>query len=202
VTPTSLDLGLIGNGTICALVDSTGDIVWGCFPRLDGDPTFCSLLGGDGHFAIELVDAVRHEQEYLANTAILVTRAFDDKGGAIEITDFAPRFRQYGRMFCPMMLVRRIQRLAGHPRVRVQLQATCGYGRAPRGVTFGSNHVRFVGDDGRRSCSRTPSRCCSAPTRPRRRGRARSACAFSPRPRPTGTTGCARWRSRSSGRTR
>jgi GH15 family glucan-1,4-alpha-glucosidase len=148
VTPTSLDLGLIGNGTICALVDSTGDIVWGCFPRLDGDPTFCSLLGGDGHFAIELVDAVRHEQEYLANTAILVTRAFDDKGGAIEITDFAPRFRQYGRMFCPMMLVRRIQRLAGHPRVRVQLQATCGYGRAPRGVTFGSNHVRFVGDDG------------------------------------------------------
>ena len=148
MTPVSLDLGLIGNGTIGALVDPTGDIVWGCFPRLDGDPTFCSLLGGSGHFAIELMGAVRHEQEYLANTPILVTRAYDDLGGAIEITDFAPRFRQFGRMFCPMMLVRRIQRLAGRPRVRVQLQATCGYGRAPRGITWGSNHVRFVSDDG------------------------------------------------------
>ena len=147
MTP-SLDLGLIGNGTIAALLDPTGDIVWGCFPRLDGDPTFCSLLGGAGRFAIELMGAVRHEQEYLANTAILVTRAYDDKGGAIEISDFAPRFRQYGRMFCPMMLVRRVRRLAGRPRVRVQLQATCGYGRASRSITWGSNHVRFVSDDG------------------------------------------------------
>ena len=147
MTP-SLDLGLIGNGTIAALVDPTGDIVWGCFPRLDGDPTFCSLLGGGGHFAIELVGAVRHEQEYLPNTAILVTRAYDATGGAIEISDFAPRFRQFGRMFCPMMLVRRVQRLAGLPRLRVQLRPTYGYGRAPRTITWGSNHVRFVSDDG------------------------------------------------------
>jgi GH15 family glucan-1,4-alpha-glucosidase len=147
VTP-SLDLGLIGNGTIAALLDPTGDIVWGCFPRLDGDPTFCSLLGGAGRFAIELVGAVRHEQEYLANTPILVTRVYDATGGAIEITDFAPRFRQFGRMFCPMMLVRRITRLAGLPRVRVQLHPTSAYGRTPRSITWGSNHVRFVSDDG------------------------------------------------------
>jgi len=144
----SLDLGLIGNGTIGALVDPQGDIVWGCFPRLDGDPTFCTLLGGAGHFGIELVGAVRHEQEYLANTPLLVTRSFDGTGGAIQITDFAPRFRQFGRMFCPMMLVRRIQRLAGLPRVCIRLHATRGYGRGPREITFGSNHVRFVGDDG------------------------------------------------------
>ena len=148
MTPMSLDLGLIGNCTVASLVDGAGDIVWGCFPRLDGDPAFCSLLGGAGRFAIELAGAVRHEQEYLANTPILVTRVFDQAGGAIEITDFAPRFRQYGRMFCPMMLVRRIQRLAGHPRLRIRLTPTCGYGRAPRSVTWGSNHVRFVSDDG------------------------------------------------------
>src|SRR5439155_1394530 len=34
---TSLDLGLIGNGTIGALLNPTGDIVWACFPRFDGD---------------------------------------------------------------------------------------------------------------------------------------------------------------------
>ena len=147
MTPASLDLGLIGNGTIGALVDPMGDIVWGCFPRFDGDPAFCSLLGGSGHYAIELAGAVRHEQEYLLNTAVLVTRAFDGAGSAIEITDFAPRFRQFGRMFCPMMLVRRIHRLAGHPRVRVRLAPTRDYGRAPRSITWGSNHVRFVSDD-------------------------------------------------------
>jgi hypothetical protein len=40
----SLELALIGNGRIGLLVDSEGTIVWGCFPRFDGDPTFCALL--------------------------------------------------------------------------------------------------------------------------------------------------------------
>ncbi len=41
---TSLDLALIGNGTVGALVDPLGEVVWACFPRFDGDPAFCSLL--------------------------------------------------------------------------------------------------------------------------------------------------------------
>ena len=83
----SLDLALIGNGTVAALVDPAGEINWGCFPRFDGDPAFCSLLSGGeegddefGLFAVELVDAVRTEQEYLVNTPILVTRAYDGSG--------------------------------------------------------------------------------------------------------------------------
>ena len=148
---TSLDLALIGNGTIGALVDPAGDIVWGCFPRFDGDPAFCSLLGGAGVFAIELVDGVRQEQEYLPNTPILVTRLFDAGGGegggsGVEVTDFAPRFRQFGRLFCPTMLIRRIKRIAGNPRVRVRLHPTYDYGRARRTTTCGSNHIRFEGE--------------------------------------------------------
>jgi GH15 family glucan-1,4-alpha-glucosidase len=103
----SLNLGLIGNGTIAALIDSAGEIKWGCFPRFDGDPAFCALLRSDkdrddelGFYAIDLLNSVRTEQEYQINTPILVTRAYDADGGAIEITDFAPRFRQYGRIFC------------------------------------------------------------------------------------------------------
>ncbi len=42
--PRNLDLALIGNGAIGLLVDSTGAVVWGCFPRFDGDATFCALL--------------------------------------------------------------------------------------------------------------------------------------------------------------
>ena len=40
----TLDLGIIGNGSIAALVDGGARIVWGCVPAFDGDPAFCALL--------------------------------------------------------------------------------------------------------------------------------------------------------------
>jgi hypothetical protein len=84
----SLDLALIGNGTVAALIDGTGQFAWGCFPRLDGDPVFCALLAGAeagdfGVFAVDLLDTVRTEQHYLVNTPILVTRSYDAEGGAM-----------------------------------------------------------------------------------------------------------------------
>ncbi len=145
----SLDLALIGNGTIAGLINPEGDIVWGCFPRFDGDPVFCRLLQGEtpdrshGVFKIELVDLVRVEQEYEVNTPVLVTRAFDSSGGSIEITDFAPRFRQYGRVFCPVMLVRRVRRLSGSPKMRVCVRPSANYGTGPMRATSGSNHIRY-----------------------------------------------------------
>ena len=149
----SLDLALVGNGTIGVLVNPLSEVVWGCFPRFDGDPAFCSLLRPPTHasdfgsFVVELTDLARTEQEYLVNTPILVTRLYDRAGAAVEITDFAPRFHLYGRMFCPMMLVRQIKRVAGHPRIRVRLRPARDYGRAPTETTCGSNHIRYAGAD-------------------------------------------------------
>ena len=149
----SLELGLIGNGTISALVTPEAEITWACFPRFDGDPAFCSLLTnrtgteGTGFFLVEMLDMVRCEQEYLENTPILVTRMYDEDGGILEVTDFAPRFEQFSRLFCPMALVRRVARIAGHPRVRIRLRPACQYGRFPAERTYGSNHVRFIGGD-------------------------------------------------------
>jgi hypothetical protein len=143
----TLDLALIGNCTVGALVDARAKIVWGCFPRFDGDPVFCSLLRNTddyGFSAIELADCERTEQHYLENTAILVTRLYDCHGGGIEVTDFAPRFGQYGRMFRPMMLVRRIRRLGGSPRLTLRVRPACNDGTARPEVTWGSNHIRYV----------------------------------------------------------
>jgi len=145
----TLDLALVGNCGIAALVNPAGEIVWGCMPQPDSDPVFCSLLrarradGDFGFFAVELADLARSEQQYLDNTPILVTRLYDRRGGAVEITDFAPRFLQFGRMFCPMTLVRQVRRLAGSPQVTMRLRPATGYGAAPARVTFGSNHVRY-----------------------------------------------------------
>lgn len=141
------DLALIGNCTIGALIDGMGRIVWGCFPRFDGDPTFCSLLREDdalGVFGIEIADFERAEQHYLENTAILVTRLYDRHGGGVEITDFAPRFGQYGRMFRPMMLVRRLKRIGVSPRLTFRIRPACSHGSGRPTVTWGSHHVRYV----------------------------------------------------------
>jgi GH15 family glucan-1,4-alpha-glucosidase len=143
----TLDLALIGNGAIGALVDARANIIWGCFPRFDGDPVFCSLLKNTddyGFFAVDLEDCERIEQHYLENTAILLTRLYDRQGGAVEVTDFAPRFGQYGRLFRPMMLVRRIRRLCGSPRLILRLRPACDDGAARPAVTQGSNHIRYV----------------------------------------------------------
>ncbi len=143
----SLDLAIIGNCTVGALIDARANITWSCFPRFDGDPVFCTLLKESedyGFFAVDLADCERIEQHYLENTAILVTRLYDCHGGAIEITDFAPRFGQYGRMFRPMMLVRRIRRLGGSPRLTLRLRPACDEGAVRPTVTWGSNHIRYV----------------------------------------------------------
>ena len=150
---TSLDLALVGNGTIGVLVNPLSEVVWGCFPHFDGDPAFCSLLrertrdSDFGFFVVELTDVARAEQEYLVNTPVLVTRLYDRTGAGVEITDFAPRFHQYGRMFSPMMLVRQIRRIAGNPRIRVRLRPAQRYGHAPAETTCGSNHIRYAGAD-------------------------------------------------------
>lgn len=148
-----LDLALIGNGSIGALIDPAGEVVWACLPRFDGDAVFCSLLrerGAEddfGFFVVELIGMVRAEQEYVTNTAVLVTRLYDAAGNAVELADFSPRFRQFGRLFCPMTMVRRVRRLAGSPRIRVRLRPATEYGRRRPEMTYGSNHVRYVGTD-------------------------------------------------------
>ncbi|WP_088279138.1 glycoside hydrolase family 15 protein [Ideonella sp. A 288] len=148
-TPASLDLGLIGNCAISALVDARARVVWCCMPRFDSAPVFHALLhdGPDpdeGTMTIELEGCIGSEQAYDPGTAILRTRLFDDAGNAVEVCDFAPRFRHHERMFRPAQLVRRLRPLAGHPRVRVTVRPVGRWGAEPPALTRGSNHLRFV----------------------------------------------------------
>lgn len=147
---TSLDLGIIGNGTINALIDARGSIVWHCVPAFDGDPVFCSLLSprfaDAGFFDIVLENETESHQRYLDNSAVLVTTLTAKDGAQIEITDFAPRYKQHGRTFHPMQILRRVRPLAGSPRVALRLKPLTGYGGRKPEQTFGSNHVRYLLD--------------------------------------------------------
>src|SRR5688572_21892267 len=90
-----LNLAVIGNSIVAALVDRRARIVWYCLPRLDGDPVFSSLLGGDepetGFYEVALENFASSTQEYQPNSAILTTTLTDTRGGAVRVTDFAPR---------------------------------------------------------------------------------------------------------------
>lgn len=146
----TLDLGLIGNCNVAALIDKRAHIVWYCLPRIDGDPIFHSLLGapperaGDGDFSIEIDGYVESEQAYIENTAILrtVLRSAD---GSVEIIDFAPRYESRGRAYRPKTLIRLIRPLSGTPRIRIKVRPGFEYGAVNPVLTYGSNHIRFVG---------------------------------------------------------
>ena len=148
MTQANLDLGVIGNGSFGALVDARARVVWSCLPAFDGDPAFCALLsprehdGGD--HSIELEDFDYSEQAYLHNTAVLRTVLHDRHGGAVEIIDFAPRWRENGRFFRPVMLLRKVTPLNGNPRIRVRIRPLADWGARLPDTTWGSNHLRWV----------------------------------------------------------
>jgi GH15 family glucan-1,4-alpha-glucosidase len=149
---TNLNLAPIGNCHVSALIDRFGRYVWACLPRPDGDPVFCSLLGGDraseeaaGFWDIHLEGLVDHEQTYLRNTAVLRTVLRDGSGGAVEIIDFCPRSELRGRSYRPGAFARIVRPLSGNPRVRVRLRPAINWGAGRAETTFGSNHIRYVG---------------------------------------------------------
>ena len=145
----TLDLAAIGNCAIASLIDRNARHVWFCFPRLDADPVFSALLGGDapthGFMDVVVRDAVETSQCYLANTAVLETVITDRHGGKVRIVDFAPRFERFGRRFRPPMLVRRIEPLAKRTRLAVRIRPLFDHGADQPSISVGSNHVRFTG---------------------------------------------------------
>ncbi|MDQ7246447.1 glycoside hydrolase family 15 protein [Dongia sedimenti] len=154
----SLDLAVIGNSSVSAMIDRQARIVFASLPRLDSDPVFCSLLRGgagadatqqDGTFSVELRDFASSEQSYIDNTAVLHSVLTDDDGGAVEIVDFAPRYDEHNRIHRPPMLVRRITPVAGRPMIRVVVRPMGDYGKSSLRAVRGSHHIVFMGDRNR-----------------------------------------------------
>ncbi len=143
-----LELWPIGNCQISALIDDQGALVWGCIPRVDGDPVFCSLLNGEnrdaGVWRFELEGQVSARQEYIRNTPILVTRLEAKDGSAAEILDFCPRFEGKGRMYRPVAISRIVRPIAGSPRIRIVLRPMKNYGAQIAETTNGTNHIRYL----------------------------------------------------------
>ena len=143
----NLDLWPIGNCQVSALIDTHGRFAWGCAPRVDGDPVFSALVNGDdpeaGFWHIELQGCEAITQRYIRNTPILITRMEDDDGNAVEITDFCPRAGRGDRIYRPTAWVRRVEAVAGSPRITVRLRPHSDHGARIARSVQGSNHLRY-----------------------------------------------------------
>src|SRR5271165_5282616 len=144
----NLDLALIGNSCVAALVDRDARIVWWCFPYFDSDPVFSRLLADDeekGFCDITLAGLVETESHYMRNTAIVETIMTDARGAKLRVADFAPHFDLFEREYRAPQIIRRIEPLAGLPRIAIRVRPTHNYGRPTTNVVAGSNHARYVG---------------------------------------------------------
>jgi GH15 family glucan-1,4-alpha-glucosidase len=150
MTDPGLDLAVIGNGRTAALVDSSARMVWWCFPRFDSDPLFSRLLAGSeekGFTDVVLDDVAEVHSEYVRNTAVVTTLLTDQHGNSVRVTDFAPRFQQFGRVHRPPQLFRIIEPVSGLPRISIRVRPTHNYGRPIVRRSTGSNHIRYHDDE-------------------------------------------------------
>ena len=101
--------------------------MWWCFPYFDSDPVFSRLLAGDedkGFCEVALADMVETDSHYQRNTAIVETVLTDSHGAKVRVSDFAPRFERFEREYRPPQIIRRIEPMAGLPRVTIRVRPT------------------------------------------------------------------------------
>lgn len=141
------NLGLIGNCSYQALVDTNASVKWLCWPKFDSSFVFGGLIDEEkgGTFSINPTNPIQSTcQEYIKNTNVLTTE-ISTTDGRYKLTDFAPRFEQYDRHYKPLMFIRKLEPMEGTPEVNVRCQPRGDYGKIIPKVLFGSSHLRFQG---------------------------------------------------------
>jgi glucoamylase len=142
-------MGVIGNCSYLAYIDTRADVKWMCLPRFDSSFLFGSLLDEEkgGHFYIRPTDEqCSSRQYYIPNTNVLCTE-FRCRDGRFVVKDCAPRMRIHDRQFRPLMLIRKIELLEGEPAINICCQPRGDYGRQLPESVIASNHVRYFNLD-------------------------------------------------------
>lgn len=143
------NLGIIGNCSYIAYVDTSANVRWLCLPRFDSSFIFGSLLDPvkGGEFSVRPAgEKYSSSQYYIKNSNILVTE-FKVNVGSFRVTDFAPRFYQYDRYYKPQMMIRKIEPVSGNSFIKITCKPVGAYGDITPEVVKGSNHIRFLNLD-------------------------------------------------------
>ncbi len=140
------DMGVIGNCSYLAYINTRADVKWMCVPRFDSSFLFGSLLDEEkgGHFYVRPdQENFENSQYYVENTNVLCTE-FATLGGRFKVIDCAPRMTIHERQFRPSMLIRKLELISGAPVVKVKCDPRGDYGRTVPEIVTGSNHIRYM----------------------------------------------------------
>ncbi|MFT5641055.1 MAG: GH15 family glucan-1,4-alpha-glucosidase [Cyclobacteriaceae bacterium] len=143
------DFGVIGNCAFTAHIHKDTNVSWMCWPKFDSSFIFGRLLDDEkgGEFTVKpITEKFESNQFYIENTNILRTEITSGQDKYC-VTDFAPRFYKTDRYYRPLMMIRKIERLAGEPRIHVKCEPKGEYGAVTPEPSLGSNHIRFLGLD-------------------------------------------------------
>jgi GH15 family glucan-1,4-alpha-glucosidase len=142
------NMGIVGNCSYMAYIDTSASVQWMCMPRFDSTFLFGALLDSKkgGTFSVTPEGDFETRQYYIPNTNVLATE-FSAAHGKFRVLDCAPRFYHFERFFKPLMLVRKIELLEGSPSLKVKCQPVGGYGAVVPETVVGSNHLRFLNLD-------------------------------------------------------
>src|SRR6185295_1154989 len=141
------DYGIIGDLHTVALVGMDGSIDFLCLPYFDSPSVFAALLDADrgGRFQIApQLDDAAHQQLYLPDTNVLLTRFLSDSGLA-ELSDFMP-VEDAG---VAHNIVRRAKTVRGEVSFAMRCAPRFDYARATHTVDRRSDtEVVFIGRSG------------------------------------------------------
>jgi GH15 family glucan-1,4-alpha-glucosidase len=151
----SLNHGLIGNGSLLALITPTSALEWLCMPRFDGPAVFARLLDArvGGVFRVLVQgEEVAGEMAYLPNTNILRTRfCLAPDGGSEacwELIDFAPRLPKDWGEEAPIRFTRLLRPLGGCIRLSVDFDPRLNYARGPTQTLVLHDRIEVQGPGG------------------------------------------------------
>ncbi len=141
------DHGIIGNLQTAALVGIDGTIDWCCLPAFDSPSVFAAILDREvgGRFALSAKSRVNFKQQYLPDSAILVTRSYCDHGLG-QIVDFMPVLDDANGSH---QIIRQVSCVRGEVLYDLRCQPAFDYARARHEVHLVEGGAIFADENGR-----------------------------------------------------
>ena len=145
------DYALLGDLQTGALVSRRGSIDWCCLPRFDSGACFAALLGEPGHgrWLLAPEENVRRSTRRYRHDTLILETVYETDEGSVRAIEFMPP-----RHVAPD-IVRIIEGLEGHVRMRSELTIRFDYGKiVPWVRRVDHARVAIAGPDA--LCLRTP----------------------------------------------
>lgn len=128
---------MIGDLKTAALIDSSGNLAWLCWPDFDSEACFASLIGTEqnGVWTLAPLSFRSSSRRYLPNTLVLETTYVQSSKATVTVTDFMARGSEHST------IVRIVRGVRGSARMRTCFAPRLDYGSVQPRLERGTGTV-------------------------------------------------------------